>query len=113
MNIFVCGRAKAPAVTPGASPAETRLYHDSMRRILILLALTCLAFAQRRGVTAEDYFAFEQAGDPQVTPDGKWAAYTVTTVDQKANRRMTRIWIAALDGSHPPVPFTGETNSST
>ena len=84
-----------------------------MRRILILLALASLAVAQRRGVTAEDYFAFEQAGDPQITPDGKWAAYTVTTVDQKANRRTSRIWIAALDGSHPAVPFTGDSTSST
>ena len=84
-----------------------------MRRLLILLALASLSFAQRRGVTAEDYFAFEQAADPQISPDGKWAAYAVTTVDQKANRRMSRIWIAALDGSHPVVPFTGETTSST
>jgi dipeptidyl aminopeptidase/acylaminoacyl peptidase len=84
-----------------------------MRRILILLVFTSLAFAQRRGVTAEDYFAFEQAGDPQISPDGKWVAYTVTTIDQKANRRTSRIWIAALDGSHPAVPFTGDSISST
>src|SRR5579872_467930 len=85
-----------------------------MRRILLLLVVFALcAAAQRRGVTAEDYFAFEQAGDPQVSPDGKWVSYTVTTIDQKANRRMSRIWIAALDGSHPAVPFTGDANSST
>ncbi len=88
-----------------------------MRRLLLLLvlfnALASLTFAQRRGVTAEDYFAFETANDPQISPDGKWVAYTVTTVDQKTNRRMSRIWIAALDGSHPAVPFTAEANSST
>ena len=87
-----------------------------MRRIVLLLALvaafTGWAFAQRRGVTAEDYFAFEAANDPQISPDGKWVAYTVTTIDQKTNRRMSRIWIAALDGSHPAVPFTAEGNSS-
>jgi Tol biopolymer transport system component len=37
---------------------------------------------------------------------GKWAAYTVTTIDQKANRRFSRIWMVALDGSHPAVPVT-------
>src|SRR5215472_18262899 len=84
-----------------------------MRRIAVFFAFASLAVAQRRGITAEDYFAFEQAGDPQITPDGKWVAYTVTTIDQKTNRRASRIWIAALDGSHPAVPFTGESASST
>ena len=83
-----------------------------MRRFLILLAFSCLIFAQRRGITAEDYFAFENAGDPQISPDGKWVAYTVTTIDQKTNRRMSRIWIAALDGRHPAVPYTAENVSS-
>lgn len=83
-----------------------------MRRILLFLALATLTFAQRRGVTAEDYLAFEQAGDPHVSPDGNFAAYTVTTVDQKANRRTSRIWVVELDGSRPPVPFTGESSSS-
>ncbi len=83
-----------------------------MRRILLLLTLACLAFAQRRGVTAEDYFAFESVNDPHISPDGKWVAYTVTTIDQKANRRTSRIWIAALDGSHPAVPYSGESISS-
>ncbi|HEV8145742.1 MAG TPA: S9 family peptidase [Bryobacteraceae bacterium] len=88
-----------------------------MRRALFLLtlalALAPISTGQRRGVTAEDYFAFEQAGDPQISPDGKWAAYTVTTIDQKANRRFSRIWMVALDGSHPAVPFTGESASSS
>jgi dipeptidyl aminopeptidase/acylaminoacyl peptidase len=86
---------------------------DTMRRILLLLVLTGAAFAQRRGVTAEDYFAFEQAGDPQIAPDGKWVAYTVTTIDQRSNHRVSRIWIAALDGSHPAVPYTAEGASSS
>src|SRR5437868_14610846 len=84
-----------------------------MRRILLLLTVACLAFAQRRGITSEDYLSFEAINDPQLSPDGKWVAYTVATIDQKANRRVSRVWIAAVDGSHPPVPFTGEASSST
>jgi dipeptidyl aminopeptidase/acylaminoacyl peptidase len=85
---------------------------SKMRRILLLLTVASVALAQR-GVTAEDYFAFETANDPQMSPDGKWIAYTVTTIDQKVNRRMSRVWIAATDGSHPPVPFTSDSTSST
>jgi dipeptidyl aminopeptidase/acylaminoacyl peptidase len=90
-----------------------------MRRILVLfslfflLAIGGLSAETRHGVTAEDYFSFEFISDPQVSPDGQWVAYTVATVDQKANKRVSRIWIASMDGSHPPVPFTGQGTSST
>ena len=45
--------------------------------------------ADTRGVTAEDYFAFESIGDAHISPDGKQVAYVLTTVDQKRNRRVT------------------------
>jgi dipeptidyl aminopeptidase/acylaminoacyl peptidase len=87
-----------------------------MQRILALFLILSATFAQaqtKRGVTAEDYFSFEFINDPQISPDGQWVAYTVATIDQKANRRVSRIWIASVDGTHPSVPFTGETTSST
>src|ERR1700674_1401078 len=91
-----------------------------MRRVIFSLVFTCAAWAQlvhdaagHRGVTPEDYFAFEQAGDPQISPDGKSVAYTVTTIDQKANRRVSRIWVSPVDAGHPPVAYTAEGVSST
>ena len=78
----------------------------------VLLALAAAAQMPRRGVTAEDYLAFEQAGEPQISPDGKAVAYTVTTIDRKTNRRFTRIWMIANTGAAEPRPFTGETASS-
>ncbi len=64
-------------------------------------------------MTAEDYLAFENAGDPQISPDGKWIAYTVTTVDQKANRRKSEIFIASIEGAPNARPLAGETASSS
>jgi dipeptidyl aminopeptidase/acylaminoacyl peptidase len=88
-----------------------------MRRFVLLLCLATLAFGQRRGMTAEDYLAFENAGDPQISPDGQWVAYTVTTVDQKANRRKSEIFITPLNGtsngSPTSMPFAGEAASSS
>jgi dipeptidyl aminopeptidase/acylaminoacyl peptidase len=87
-----------------------------MQRILALFLILGAAFAQAQtkpGVTAEDYFSFEFISDPQISPDGQWVAYTVATIDQKVNKRVSRIWIASVDGTHPTVPFTGDTNSST
>ncbi|HEY0173294.1 MAG TPA: S9 family peptidase [Pyrinomonadaceae bacterium] len=66
----------------------------------------------RRGITAEDYYAFEFLGDPRLSPDGRWVAYVVTTVDQRQNRRLSQIWLAATDGARPPRQFTTSPQSS-
>ncbi len=67
---------------------------------------------KQRGITAEDYYAFESLGDPRLSPDGRWVAYVVTTVDQRQNRRLSQIWLAATDGSRPPRQFTTSPQSS-
>jgi dipeptidyl aminopeptidase/acylaminoacyl peptidase len=67
----------------------------------------------RRGITPEDYYSFEFLGDPHISPDAKLVAYVVATVDQKQNRRVSNIWLAAMDGSQPPRQFTNSPQSST
>ena len=66
----------------------------------------------KRGITPEDYFAFESISDPHISPDGKLVAYVVTTVDQKQNRRNSSIWMASIDGSRAPWRFTTSPQSS-
>jgi dipeptidyl aminopeptidase/acylaminoacyl peptidase len=68
---------------------------------------------KRRGVTPEDYYAFEFLGDPRLSPGGRRVAYVVTTVDQRQNRRQSQIWLAATDGSRPPRQLTTSTQSSS
>ncbi len=91
-------------------------------RLVLVLNLLLAPFAvssraqgesKRRGITPEDYFAFEFLSDPQLSPDGRWVAYVMTTVDQRQNRRQSNIWIAAVDGSRPPRQFTTSAQSST
>ncbi|MGH7546922.1 MAG: prolyl oligopeptidase family serine peptidase [Gemmatimonadales bacterium] len=69
-------------------------------RALRLLALLVLAAApiaaQRRAITFDDYIALRSVGDPQLSPDGKWVAYTVTESSLKDNRGTTRIWLAEV-----------------
>src|SRR3954469_1709280 len=77
------------------------------------LALTVPLSAQTRGVTAEDYFAFETVSDPHFSPDGSAIAFVVTTVDQKQNRRQNAIWMMPSDGSRDPVRLTTSPQSSS
>lgn len=73
------------------------------------LSIVCVALAQQpasRGITPEDYYAFQFVSDPQISPDGKLVAYVVTKVDRALNRRATSIWMAATDGNRPPWQFT-------
>ena len=71
--------------------------------IWICIAITAAAgSAAKRGVTAEDYFAFETLSDAHISPDGKQVAYVVTAVDQKRNRRDNSVWLVAVDGHSAP-----------
>ena len=76
------------------------------------LVLVVPLFAQTRGMTSEDYFAFETLGDPRFSPDGSTIAFVVTTVDQKQNRRRSAIYSVPADGSREPQVLTDVARSS-
>jgi len=82
--------------------------------IFVCLLVTISAFSQQplRGITPEDYFAFEFLSDPHISPDGKLVAYVVTKVDRAQNRRNSSIWMVATDGSHSPWQFTTSLQST-
>jgi len=70
------------------------------------------AGAQTRGMTAEDYFAFETLSEPRFSPDGSTIAFVVTTIDRQQNRRRSAIWSVPADGSRGPVALTTAPQSS-
>ena len=78
---------------------------------ILVLAIAASASA-KRGVTPEDYLSYEFLGDVHFSPDGKQIAYVVTTIDQKANRRVSAVWAVATDGNSPPRRLTAEGFSS-
>src|SRR3989442_13508963 len=77
------------------------------KRLLILLGCLTLSVspfpfpglsAQKRAIAIDDYLALKSVGNPQLSPDGKWVAYTVTEHSLKDNRGITRIWLSDLTG---------------
>src|SRR5580693_2351298 len=46
---------------------------------------------------------------PLISPDGCWVAYVVAPVGRKAERHLSAVWVAAVDGSSPPRKLTAGT----
>ncbi|MCC7131399.1 MAG: S9 family peptidase [Gemmatimonadales bacterium] len=74
-----------------------------MKKTLIALALGLswsVAEAQRP-MAADDVLALKQVGDAQISPDGKWVAYTVSAVDLAQNATNSDLWLVATAGGDP------------
>jgi dipeptidyl aminopeptidase/acylaminoacyl peptidase len=87
-----------------------------MRKLTyLLIAIPSAAFAQGRSATtpapnaaaapvakrplrSTDIFRVRDVRDPQISPDGKWVAYTVTIADSASNKNDTDVWMASWDG---------------
>ena len=69
--------AAASAQTPAATPATPAAPHP---------------------ITLNDLFRFHDVGSPEVSPDGQWVAYTVSTIDEKEDKRISDLWMVSWDG---------------
>ncbi|HEY1210711.1 MAG TPA: S9 family peptidase [Terracidiphilus sp.] len=91
-----------------------------MRKITFVLSLALtfvlapFAFAQaaqtavqpapaqsKRPMTFEDMMKMKRLGETAVSPDGKWLAYSVTTVDLDQNTKTAELWLQAIAGGEP------------
>jgi dipeptidyl aminopeptidase/acylaminoacyl peptidase len=94
-------------------------------RIIRRFALVFLAFAisstvragapqnssAPRPITVDDYFQIKDVGQPELSPDGQWVAYTVRNKILKEDKNETRIWMVSTRGGDP-MPMTAEGVSS-
>ena len=76
---------------------------QSGRAIAAEAALTAVPQEQtaapaRRAITFKDLISMQRVDDPQLSPDGKWIAYTVATPDLEANRTLSNIWLIPAGG---------------
>lgn len=65
-----------------------------------------------RSLTVDDYFRILTVDEPQISPDGKWVAYTVTTSDIEKDESTSRIWMVPAAGGEP-VPMTTKEKSAS
>ncbi|MCI0464729.1 MAG: S9 family peptidase [Gemmataceae bacterium] len=68
--------------------------------LLCLFVLPAPAVAQKkRPMEIDDLFRFKRVADPQISPDGRWVVYALTTiVDPARNKSKSNVWLASTDG---------------
>jgi len=70
---------------------------------VLIIGLASIAGAQsavaKRPIRVGDMYRVKNVNDPQLSPDGKWVAYTVTTTDSAKDRSDTDVWMTSWDGT--------------
>jgi dipeptidyl aminopeptidase/acylaminoacyl peptidase len=68
--------------------------------------------AAKHAITFDDLIAMNRISEAELSPDGKWVAYTVATPDMEANRNATNLWMApAAGGDAIQLTRTGKDSS--
>ncbi|OLB31524.1 MAG: hypothetical protein AUH13_07935 [Acidobacteria bacterium 13_2_20CM_58_27] len=57
--------------------------------------------AAKHPITFDDMIKMHRVSAPQISPDGKWVAYTVATPDMESNRNVSNIWMVSTSGGAP------------
>src|SRR5262245_36046357 len=69
--------------------------------VLVCVLLSASAFAQKRPFHFEEMMKVKRVADPQLSPDGKWVAFTATTYDVDKNSRNSDVWLVSSGGGEP------------
>jgi dipeptidyl aminopeptidase/acylaminoacyl peptidase len=79
---------------------------NALKRLATALSLLPCVFAadaadsapSRRPLVAEDLLRVQDVSDPQVSPNGLWVAYVVSSDDRDADEVRSAIWMVSWDG---------------
>jgi dipeptidyl aminopeptidase/acylaminoacyl peptidase len=82
---------------------------------LVTVAVATCLFAQtaRRPLKLDDLTRFRDVRDPQLSPDGKWIAYVVSTTDAKEDKSSAHVWLIGYDGQNDrQITFSQDSENS-
>src|SRR3989441_11135687 len=91
---------------------------QSKKLLTLLLTVAALAFAvsaqtAKHPLKLDDLARFRNVSDPQISPDGQWIAYTVSTIDTKEDKSSTHVWLVGFDGkNNRQITFSSDSESS-
>ena len=65
----------------------------------LLFAALSVSAQQKRPVQLDDLERLKEISDPELSPDGRWILYTVSTITKEADHRETELWEVSWDGT--------------
>src|SRR5271154_346910 len=118
--LIYCATAKSAELILLIGKGAGMKFQRKIALVVMLMVVAGVARAQnssaagagRRVLAVDDYFRIKEVGDPQISPDGKWVAYTVETSNLKEDKDRRRIWMIPTVGG-TPIALTGENESSS
>jgi dipeptidyl aminopeptidase/acylaminoacyl peptidase len=66
-----------------------------------------------RALTIEDYYRIPTVGSPDLSPDGRFVAFTVSTRVEETNGSRSEVWLVAADGASPARRLSAEGANAT
>ena len=79
----------------------------------VILLATTLFGQETRPLTVDDIFNFKNVGDPRISPDGEWIAYTVSQMNAEKDNSDTDIYMVSIDGQDTLHLTTSEKGESS
>jgi len=81
--------------------------------LLLTLSAALLAQTAKHPLKIDDLARFHDVRDPQISPDGLWVAYVVSTVDVKEDKSNAHLWMASIDGkTDRQITFSQDSENS-
>ena len=75
---------------------------SSVAAVALSVCLAASLVAQtpaERSLSVDDIYRMHEVGHAQTSPDGKWIAYTVTSIDREADKRVSSAWMVNWEGT--------------
>jgi dipeptidyl aminopeptidase/acylaminoacyl peptidase len=80
-------------------------------RLILPFAIAFSAFAQKAPFDADALWKLARVSDPQVSPDGKKIAFSVTQPDASLNKKFNRVYVMPIEGGAPKeIGNVGDSN---
>src|SRR5712692_5953207 len=121
MNIHRFG--KIFTLARSARPGLASRMHETLIPTLAALALVAGLGAQAptavshstppRPFSLDDVLRVRDVREPQISPDGAWVAYTVSTADTAEDRNKSALWMASWDGTRNVRLTTSKAGENT
>lgn len=68
--------------------------------LILLVAILYPGYSQtKRNLKPSDIYYLKNIGDPQLSPEGNWVAYSLSSVDSAKDKTNSDIWMSGWDGT--------------